>query len=133
RPGPAHAARGEEVIEDRPPLGGVENLRVELNGVELALLVRHRRHRAVRSSGKGHEALGWLKNGVAVAHPDRDLSARFGLDTAQERTRSLQGDFGLAVLPALGGNDVAAQEIAHRLHPLANAPYRETGVGGAFP
>src|SRR5215471_10168570 len=69
RPGPAHAARGEEVIEDRPPLGGVENLRVELNGVELALLVRHRRHRAVRSSGKGHEALGWLKNGVAVAHP----------------------------------------------------------------
>src|SRR5207245_11255469 len=57
RPRPAHPADGQEVVQDRPALRGMENLRVELDGVEPAAPARHRRDWAVMSFRDRREAL----------------------------------------------------------------------------
>src|SRR5882724_2735772 len=120
RPGATHTANGEEVVEDLLPLGSVDDLRMELDGVEPAVPVLHRRHRAVRGLRERREAPGRAENGVAVAHPDGHAPGLLRLDALEQPARPLERNLGLAVLAPLGGDHVAAQEVAHRLHAVAD-------------
>src|SRR3989454_575134 len=127
-PRAARPADVEEVVEDLPSLRRVDDLRVELDRVELPLVVGHRGDRAVQGGAEGRKALRRPEDGVAVAHPDGHATVRLGLDAPEEAARAPELDFGLAVLPAVGGHDVAAEEIPHRLHAVADAEDGDTRV-----
>ena len=71
--GPVAPAAGDvahEVADQLRALRRVHHLRMELHGVELPLLVRHRREGRVLGHRKHLEALRQLGDPVAVAHPD---------------------------------------------------------------
>src|SRR5439155_17777457 len=106
----------------------VDDLRVELDRVEVALFVGHRGDRAVRGCAEGRESLGRTENGVAVTHPHGDAAVRVGLDAPEEPARAAELDVCLAVFAALRRHDVAAQQIPHRLHAVADPEEWDAGV-----
>ena len=123
------AADVEEVVEDLLALRGVDDLRVELDGVESPPLVRHRGDRAVRGGAERGEPLGRAQHRVAVAHPDRQAPLSVGLEAAEEAARAaLDLDLRFAVLASLRRHDVAAEEVPHRLHAVADAEHGHAGV-----
>ena len=93
---------------------------MELHAVELLLLVRHGGNGTMRGGGGDGEALGYLADVVAVAHP---RNAVRGKVTEEDAVIAVVG-FCFAVFAhsvALGGNDVAAEGIRHQLTAVANA------------
>ena len=110
----------EEVLQDLLPVGRVDDLGVELDGIEPAARVLERRDR--RRGGRGGDAGAGrrLRDGVAVAHPD-DLVRR---EVVEER-RLAERRLGLAVLGDVVRLDVAAEVARHHLHPVTDPERRD--------
>ena len=114
----------DEAPDDLGAPGGVDDLGVELDGIEAALGVVHGRAGAVVGGGGDGEAGGRGLHGVAVAHPADKL-----------RVQALEQDRGVQhVQPRLAElfqgcrRDLAAQVVRHRLHPVADAENRQAEV-----
>ena len=87
------------------PAGRVDDLRVELDAVQVARRVDEARVRRRIGLGRGVEALRQPGDGVAVAHPDRLLA----LDAREQAVVRGDGHGRRAVLAAAGRQHVAAQ------------------------
>ena len=107
----------EEVGEDRGALLGVHHLGVEEHPVQPAGGVLHRGDRVRLGRAHHAEAGGSLPDVVAVAHPHPAA----GRKPAEERPPRLRGEDRLAVLAVPGALHLAAQHVAHQLHPVADA------------
>jgi hypothetical protein len=123
-----HPAGTEEVGEHGLALRGMGDFGVELDGVEAPLGVGHGRHRTVRRGGQTREPLGRPQHGVAVAHPHRDLVAALRRDPVEEPAPALDAQLGRSVLAPLRRDDLAAEEIGHGLHPVADAEHGNAGL-----
>ncbi len=106
----------EEVAEDLPPLRGVDHLRVELEAVETPPRVLGGGDGGVGRGGGGAETGGEPADGVAVAHP-----APGGLFHPGQDVAGVQDiEFGEAVFPLGGGDDLAPQGVDHELEAVAD-------------
>ena len=110
----------EEVLQDLLPVGRVDDLGVELDGVEAAARVLERRDRRRRRRGGDAGAGRRRRDGVAVAHPD-DLVRR---EVVEER-RLAERRLGLAVLGDVVRLDVPAEVARHHLHPVTDPERRD--------
>ena len=105
----------------------VHHLKMELCGVEFALVVADDRDRRVRRRTEDVKALRQLGHAVAVAHPHR-IFLTLAPDAVEEGRIFGDGHLGtaeLAVMPAL---HLATELVRHRLLAVANAEHRYSGV-----
>src|SRR5207244_4361499 len=119
--GPIAAAAAdavEEVLDDLLALGRVHDLRVELEGDDLARVVAHRGNRRVLGVGKRAEAWRHLDDAVAMRHPYRQRRIDAGEDW---RLVFVLLDVGMAVLALVGRRDLAAELMGEQLHAVADA------------
>ena len=111
----------QEVLEQAPAELGVHDLGVELDAVQLARAVRHRRERAARRGREHVEARRELRDQVAVAHPDR---ARAGHAVEQRirgvRAHELRAPVLAARLVSRRGLDATAERLHQELQPVAD-------------
>src|SRR5215467_5165761 len=80
-------------------------------------------HRAVLRGAEGREAGRRLHHGVAMAHPHADVTVAAPFHLIEEPALARDEKVGGAVLAPLGGHHLAAQEVAHGLHAVADAEY----------
>ena len=114
----------EEVADDLIAVLRVHDLGMELDRVELLRLVADRRVRAVAARRGDLEALGDLRDAVAMAHPDDELLGKSREQLVARDRRHL----GLAVLALRTGLNRAAKLLAHELHAVADAEDRDAQV-----
>ena len=111
----------EEGLEHVLALRGVDDLRVELHGVEAPRGVLEGGDRG-RRRGRGHTCPGRRGDDrVAVAHP-HDL---LGREVVEERRVALELDLGLAVLRDVVRLDGAAQLAREELHAVTDPERRD--------
>ncbi len=103
----------------------MRDLGVELDGVEAARRIGHGDDRRVLAPRGGAEAGGELRHLVAVAHPDRLARREAGEEKAG---RLLNIDLGAPVLAAVRAAHLAAQDVRHELHAVADAEDRDAEV-----
>ena len=121
RPGgrrPGHVV--EEPLQDLLSLGGVRDLRVELDGVEPAIRILEGGDGGRRRGGGDARAGRRSGDRVAVAHP-HDLLRR----QVAEQQRLVELGIGLAVLRDVVRFDRAAEIAGHQLHPVTDAERRD--------
>ena len=106
----------EEAFEHFLSAGRVSHLRMELDAVETAAAVLHRRHRCTGARSRGHESLRCPSHRVAVTHPH---FLTLGKVLEQNRARGCD-EFGLAVFGLTGVGDVAVESGSHELMAIAN-------------
>ena len=107
----------DEVMQNFRAVLGVQDLGVELHGVEAAGLILRGSHRAVGRVGHDLKAGGGLLDVVVMAHPADILRGQ----RVKQRAGGVQIDQRLAVL-ALGClADLAAQHVHHQLAAVADA------------
>ena len=124
-----------EVAQDVLAARGVDDLRVELDAVQVARGVDQAGERRGVRLGRGVEPLGQARDRVAVAHPDRLLA----LDPGEQRlVRGGDADVGGSVLAVVERDDVATELVGHQLGAVADAedgdaagPDRRVGPGSA--
>ena len=112
----------QEAVEDLGAVGRVDDLGVELDPVEAPLGTLAGGHRRAWAGGERDEARRRLEDAVAMAHPalllmrqpGQQLSAAVGEDQR-----------GAPELPRVGAFDPAAEDMDHRLHPVADAQHRD--------
>ena len=112
----------EEAVEDLRAVRRVDDLGVELDPVEALLGALERGDRRARAGGESDEAGRGLEDAVAVAHPALLLMRQPGQQTSaavgEDQRRA-------AELPRIGALDAAAEDVDHRLHPVADAQHRD--------
>ena len=107
----------DEVMQNFRAVFGVQDLGVELHGVEAACLILRGSHRTVGRVGHDLKAGGGLLDVVVMAHPADILRGQ----RVKQRAGGVQVDQRLAVL-ALGClADLAAQHVHHQLAAVADA------------
>ncbi len=113
----------QKALEDRLPVRGVDDLGMELNAVEAALVVLAGGDRGAGARGEGGEAGRRLVDAVAMAHP-----ALLGLGQAGHEPSPLfeQRELGAPELAPLGALDAAAEGLDHHLHAVTDAQHRDT-------
>ena len=120
----------DEVMQNFRTVLGVQDLGVELHGVEAACLILRGSHRTVGRVGHDLKAGGGLLDVVVMAHPADILRGQ----RVKQRAGGVQVDQRLAVL-ALGClADLAAQHVHHQLAAVADAEdgrIRQVGAVGA--
>ena len=105
-----------EALEHVGTGGSVNDLRVELDRVELALDVFHGGNRRARCAGSGAKPGRHGDHRVVVAHP-----ARVRRRKALEQHRiGLDFELGLAELSRSTTSDFASERLRHRLHAVTN-------------
>ena len=114
----------DEVFQQLASARGVDDFGVELEAVEAALDVGHGGDGAGEGAGDGGEAGGQGGDLIAVAHPDVEFAGEAG----EERGVAGALDEGGAVLAAVAGFDVAAEELSGHLHAVADAEDGEAEV-----
>ncbi len=106
-----------EVVQHLLALDGMQDFRVELDGIQLSLCILHRSHRAVCRVCRDLEAGCGFLNVVVVAHPADGRGVHIG----EHLAAVVHKDLGLAIL-ALGSTaDMAAQQVHHELAAVADA------------
>ena len=107
----------DEVMQNFRAVFGVQDLGVELHGVEAACLILRGSHRTVGRVGHDLKAGGGLLDVVVMAHPADILRGQ----RVKQRAGGVQVDQRLAVL-ALGClADLTAQHVHHQLAAVADA------------
>jgi hypothetical protein len=110
-----------------PALERMRDFRMELDGVETAFFVSHRRHRAGLATTDDLESGRQFGDLVAVAHPDFQQAMAVGigpvLDLAEESGMAPCADFGKAELALARTLHLAAELLCHGLHAVANAEH----------
>src|SRR5207302_3555878 len=112
----AAANTKQEVAEHLAPAGGVDHLRVELDAID-PVAVGEGSERRVPTGGEGAETGRHLRDRVAVAHPDRQLTVE-SLEQAGLFAHRHQGG---AVLVRAPGVDLATEVMSDQLHAVADA------------
>ena len=130
----AAAGLEQEVGEHVAALRGVGHLGVELDAIEAARAVAHRRERTGARAREHLESGGHLGDLVAVAHPNGGVR----VDAGEQVRRLLHIDLRAAELAVACALDLAAEEVAHQLHAVADAEDRDAeredrGVAGRRP
>ncbi len=112
----------QEAVEDLRAVGRVDDLGVELDPVEASLGALERGDRRPWAGGERDEAGRGLEDAVAVAHPALLLVRQPGQQTpaavGEDQRRA-------AELPGIRALDAAAEDMDHRLHPVADAQHRD--------
>jgi hypothetical protein len=117
-----------EVGDQLGAVGGVDDLRMELDAVEAARLVRDDRIGRTDRGGDRDEAGGDRVDLVAVTHPDL-VAFAFGPESVEQRAGRLDVDERAAELAAVArDDDVAAELRRHDLLTVADAEDRHAGV-----
>jgi hypothetical protein len=115
----------EEAGEDLGPVGGVDDLRVELNSVEPAIVALEGGDRRLGARGERVEARRWLEDGVAMAHP----ALLLGRSPLQQLAAVVTK--GELAAPELAGRCLLhspAELVDHELHPVTDAQDRDPEV-----
>ena len=121
---PGLAAAGdlvEEVLEHLLAVLGVQHLGVPLHAGEAAVDVLERGDRGDVGRGQDGEALGRLRDRVAVRHPHLVLRR----DALEEGAGLGDGDGRTSVLARAGVGDLAAEALGHELEAVAHAEDRD--------
>ncbi len=117
-----------ETRENRLPLLGVSDLRVELDRVEPARLVGHCGEGARIRRPDQFESGRQYRDLVAVAHPHIEETVSVGvgvvLDVAEECGVTVRAHLRVPELAHLAGLDHPTQLRRHRLHAVTDAQYR---------
>ena len=98
----------------------MHDFRVELDAVQPAFDVAHRRVGRVGGRRQRGETLRRLLDAVAVRHPDVEQVGQ----VVQQRIGGGGADLRRAVLARLGRRDLAAERVGQRLHAVADAEHR---------
>ena len=112
----------EEVAQDGAALRGMDDLGMELDAVA-AEAVAHGRDRGVARVGQRTEPFRRLQDGVAMAHPHRQLPGQ----VAEESFRVVDLERGRAVLLTAPPLDSTTELLGEQLHPVADAEHRHPG------
>ena len=113
-----------EVAQHLPAGRGVDDLRMELDAVEVAGWVSEPGvRRGIGLRGRV-EALGQAGDGVAVAHPDGLLP----LDVREQTVVRGDGHRRRTVLPTTGRQHVTTQAERHELGAVADAEHRDAAA-----
>jgi hypothetical protein len=107
----------------------VRHFRVELHGVEAALLVGHRGDRGRFVAADDLEARRQFGDLVAVAHPDVEQAVALGvaavLDAVEQRGVAAGAHLGIAEFaPFFELSTLPPSCCGHRLHAVADAEHR---------
>src|SRR5207244_9437313 len=95
---------------------------MELDPVEASCGALEGGDRRPRAGGEGDEAGRGLEDAVAVAHPALLLVRQAGQQTSAAVGEDQRG---ASELPRIGAFDTAAEDVDHRLHPVADAQHWE--------
>jgi hypothetical protein len=133
RPQPFTAAdAAHEMLEDAPALVRVRDLGMELDAVETARLVAHRRDRRAVGGREQLEARRQRHDLVAVAHPHvqarRALLVDVVADAVEQAAGGRDAHLRVAELAPVRGLDAPAELCGHRLHAVADAEQRDAHV-----
>ena len=105
----------------------VHHLKMELRGVEFAVVVADDGNRRVGRDAEHLEACRQFGDAIAVAHPDRIFLALLP-DALEDRAVGHHLDFGAAEFAMVPALDLAAELRRHRLLAVADAEHRHAGV-----
>ena len=112
----------DEVAQDVLAPRGVDDLRVELDAIQVARGVDQAGIRGRIGLGGGAEPGRQARDGVGVAHPDRLLAIQAG---EQRVVRRGDADVGRSVLAVVERDDVATELVGHQLRAVADAQDRD--------
>ena len=116
-----------KVAQDGGAVRRVNDFKMELGGVEPALLVGDHRDRRIGRGADGHKALGRPRYPIAMAHPYRIALADLPHALIEGRR---PGDLhlGAAEFAMMAALDLAAELVRHGLLAIANAEHRHAGL-----
>ena len=113
-----------EVVQHLLALGGVQNFRMELDGIQALLCIFRSGHRAVHRMRRDSEIGCCLLNVVVVAHP----ADGGGLNIREHLAGIVHEDLRFAVFTLRCTADMTAQQVHHQLAAVADAQDGHTPV-----
>ena len=113
----------DEIAQQMQPVGGMHDLRVELD-TEAQLVVAHGRDGDAVGSGEGAEAVGHPVDSVSVRHPDGHRAG----EVVEQRGLVSRIDVGGSELALAAALDTAAELVGHGLHAVTDAEHRHPAV-----